>query len=266
MYNITLGSDPEIFIEKDGKVVSAIGMIPGTKDEPYPISNDGHYIQTDNIAFEYNIPPCATEDEFVYHITFVKDYLRGIAESNGCTLSTKASELVDPKELKHPQALVFGCEPDFNPYDICVNERPSAKDSNLRSVGGHIHIGYPEPSQEKSEKIVKAFDMFVALPAMFIDTDERRRELYGKAGAFRFKEPWGVEARVLSNFWIHDESLIRWVYQQTIKAVTLVLNGEYDKTYAQHEKTVQSIINTNNKEEATKFIETVVNNKELITI
>lgn len=265
MYNITLGSDPEIFIEKDGKVVSAIGMIPGTKDEPHPISNDGHYIQTDNIAFEYNIPPCSNEDDFVKNILFVRDYLQSIAIQNGCTLSTKASELVDPEELKHPQALVFGCEPDFNPYDLCINERPLAKDSNLRSVGGHIHIGYPEPSAEKSETIVKAIDMFVALPAMFKDHDERRRELYGKAGAFRFKEPWGVEARVLSNFWIHEESLIRWVYQHTIKAVTLVLNGKYAEKYQQYERTVQSIINSNDKEAAEAFIDKVLK-EELVTI
>lgn len=264
-YNITIGSDPEVFIEKDGKVVSAIGMIPGTKEEPHPISNDGHFIQTDNIAFEYNIPPTDNEDDFVKHIFFVKDYLQIIAEENGCTLSTKASELVDPEELKDPQALVFGCEPDFNPYTRSINERPQAEESNLRSVGGHIHIGYPEPSVEKSELIIKAFDMFVALPAMFRDPDVRRRELYGKAGAFRFKEPWGVEARVLSNFWIHNEVDTRWVYQQTIKAVTAVLDGSFEKNLLERAENVRDIINSNDIEAATAFLE-VLTKSELVTI
>jgi hypothetical protein len=41
-----------------------------------------------------------------------------------------------------------------------------------------------------------------------------RRELYGKAGAFRPK-PYGVEYRVLSNRWLNSEALIRWVYNQS---------------------------------------------------
>ena len=260
-HNITIGSDPEVFVESNGEIVSGIDMIPGSKQEPSPISNDGHFIQTDNIAFEFNIPPCNTEDEFVENITFVKDYLETIALANGCTLSEKSSGEIDPVHLAHPQALEFGCEPDLNPYTGEVNERPSA-DTNLRCVGGHIHIGYPEPTQEKSEKIIKAFDIFVTLPALLIDKDERRRELYGKAGAFRFKDPWGVEARALSNFWIHSPELMKWVYNQTIKAVNCVLDGEIDPLIEKYSKSVVEAINTNNK----KLAEVLISELQLAEI
>lgn len=246
-FNITLGSDPEIFVEKDGKVVSGIEMIPGTKHEPHPITDEGHMIQTDNIAFEFNIPPSTTEDKFVEDIQFILKYLGKVAESNGCTLSTKSSESVDPKELKHPQAKTFGCDPDFDVYAQDVNPSPKSKDKNLRCVGGHVAIGYPNPTVETTEKIVKAFDMFVVLPALLIDKDERRRELYGKAGAFRFKDPWGVECRALSNFWIQSEETIRWVFNQTVFAVNKVLDNEIDELLDMYSEKVREAINNNDK-------------------
>lgn len=252
-YGVTIGSDPEVFIENENEIISAIGMIPGTKNDPHPISEEGHFIQTDNIAFEFNIPPCKTEDEFVFHITKVKDYLEAIAIANGARLSTKASGEINPIYLDHPQALEFGCEPDLNPYLREENPRPDAQ-TNLRCVGGHIHIGYPDSNQEHSEYIVKAFDIFVTLPALLIDSDERRRELYGKAGAFRFKEPWGVECRALSNFWIHSDEYMRWVYRQSIKAVNCVLDGKAEALFEKYSEQVVAAINGNDKDLAKKLL------------
>lgn len=246
---ITIGSDPEIFIEsiENNEIISAIGMVPGSKDMPHPITDEGHFIQTDNIALEFNIPPCKTEDEFVHHINYVKDYLGVIVATNGAQLSTKASGEINPIFLAHPQAQEFGCEPDLNVYLKQENEKPNV-DTNLRCVGGHIHIGYPNANQHDSEQIVKAFDIFVTLPALLIDKDDRRRELYGKAGAFRFKEPWGLECRALSNFWVHSDELMKWVYQQTIKAVNYALDGDQDNLFEKYSAKVVEAINTNNKD------------------
>lgn len=264
-YNITIGSDPEIFIQdiKTGETISAIGMIPGTKHEPHPITDKGHFIQTDNIAFEFNIPPCKTEDEFVENINFVKDYLEVIAQTNGATLSKKASDEIAPIYLIDPQAQEFGCEPDLNPYLKEENPRPDSN-TNLRCVGGHIHIGYPNPNQETSEKIVMAFDIFVTLPALLIDKDDRRRELYGKAGAFRFKEPWGVECRALSNFWIHSDDYMRWVYNQTIQAVNTVLDNKIDELFEKYSKDVVIAINTNNKDLAKSLLSEIFKEETIL--
>jgi len=262
-YKITIGSDPEVFIESNNEIVSAIGLIPGTKNEPHPITDKGHFIQTDNIAMEFNIPPCNNEDEFVENINYVKEYLDTIAKSFGCELSKKSSDEINPIHLIDPQAQEFGCEPDFNPYTKSVNEKPEIE-TNLRCVGGHIHIGYPNPSVERSENIVKAFDIFVTLPALLKDNDERRRELYGKAGAFRFKEPWGVECRALSNFWIHSDEDMRWVYQQTIKAVHCVLNNEHEELFKQYSERVVEAINTNNKELAKELLSVIFTEEEIL--
>lgn len=252
-HKIKLGSDPEIFVENDTEIVSAEGLIPGTKWEPHPISENGHCIQIDNIAFEFNIPPCSTKEEYIENINYAKDHLAIIAEANGLRLSTKASGEINPKYLQTKNAQTFGCEPDFNVYLQDVNEAPDSK-TNLRCVGGHVHIGYPEPTMETSEKIVKLFDILVTLPSLLLDNDERRRELYGKAGSFRFKD-FGVECRALSNFWIHSDELIGWVYDQTIKAVEIALSPEADSWIKNFSERTREIIDTNNKKLAQQLLE-----------
>lgn len=262
-YNITIGSDPEVFIcKEDGEIVSAIGLVPGSKHEPHPIDEEGHFIQTDNIALEYNIPPCNSKEDFIYHIHYVKDYLEALMAGHGYKLSTKASDEIDPQYLKHPQARTLGCQPDLNPYTKSLNPPPNAK-GRLRSVGGHLSCGYDNPNQEISEKIVKTFDIYLTLPSLLIDTDERRRELYGKAGAFRFTD-YGVECRCLSNFWIHSKELTAWAYDRFILAIECVLDGNADELINKYSEKVVEAINTNNKELAKELISEIFQEQNVL--
>lgn len=263
--SITLGSDPEIFVEnKEGRIVSGIDLIPGDKEKPHPITSDGHFIQVDNIAWEFNIPASTSSDEFSDNIQFVLDHLKTIADEHGLVLSNKVSDEIDPSELEDPRALVFGCDPDYNAYTLMDNPTPDNR-TNLRCVGGHVHIGYHEPSVEKSIRIVKLFDLFVVLPSMMMDDDVRRRELYGRPGSFRFKK-FGLECRSLSNFWIHDESTRKWVYDKTTDAVLLALEKPEvaDEIIDKYSHYVTDIVMNNNKEEASEIIEAIA--KELESI
>lgn len=254
-YRITLGSDPEIFICNDQEIVSAEGLTGGTKHDPIPITEDGHMIQEDGIALEYNIPPSSTVEEFIRNHKFVQDHLKALIAPHGFIFHIARSAEINPIYLQTEQAQTFGCEPDYNVYERAENIAPE-QGGLLRCVGGHVHIGYPDPQQETTEKIVKAFDIFLTLPALFKDNDTRRRELYGKAGSFRFKI-FGLECRSLSNFWIHTDEDMTWVWNQTLRAVNSVLDGEADELIEKYSDRVREAIDSANLEVAQELIDLI---------
>lgn len=259
---ITLGCDPELFLEQNGQIISAEGLVGGTKEEPLPITDKGHCVQEDNVMVEFNIPPSNTMNEFKDNINLVKNYLTEKFEKNNISLNYSASAMLDKKYLKTEQAKRFGCEPDFNVWKREANTPPNAG-GRLRSAGGHVHIGFPNVTQEKQENVVKAFDILLGLPSVWLDPDTRRRRMYGKAGAFRFKD-FGVECRILSNFWIQSDETIEWVYNETIKAVELALNNDLSEIFEKYGDNIQLAINESNVDLAKELYLEI--NKEITTI
>jgi hypothetical protein len=108
---------------------------------------------------------------------------------------------------------VFGCEPDFNAWTLKPNPRPESEDMFLRSAGGHIHVAFDGNKMEKIE-LVRVLDYVLGVPCTLADPDRRRQELYGKAGAFRFKK-YGIEYRTPSNYWTKSKQWIEFIYTQT---------------------------------------------------
>lgn len=221
---ILVGCDPELFLQTDtGKFISSIGLIGGSKTSPLPIDDEGCAIQEDNVAVEYNTPPCKSAEEFV---KYNKKVLAEIAQrvgQMGLKIVVTPSAHFDDDQLDSAEAQTFGCEPDFNAWEGCMNERPTCDDANLRSAGGHIHIGNIDGLSRTA--VVKAMDLFVGCQMLTFDKDTKRRKLYGKAGAHRPK-PYGVEYRTASNAWIESEERMRWVFEQTQKAVQFVREGK----------------------------------------
>lgn len=254
--NHLVGADPELFLMRNNKIISAEGLIGGTKDNPKKISNEGHAIQEDNVMVEYNIPPVDSAENFIKEHQFVLDYLKVTASLlDNAELNFSASAELDPMYLDTPQAMQFGCEPDYNVWLREINNAPRSE-TNLRTCGGHIHIGYENPTQEVSEKIVKAMDAILGVQSIILDKDERRKEMYGKAGAFRFKS-YGVEYRTLSNFWIASPQLMKWAFDSSMKAIELVNSGIIDRIDDLYAEEIQEIINKNKKVKAKELIETI---------
>ena len=254
--NYTIGSDPELFLinKKTGKVVSAIDKIPGSKDAPYKDDMpEGFGLQTDNILAEFNIPAVKSERMFVDCINFMKDIIRKKAQSIDPNLDIKcmASAKVPAKELKHPQAKEFGCDPDYCIYTEGPNQVTGAARTNLRSAGFHIHVGYQNNTIDQSMLMLRYVDTYVGLPSILYDTDAERRKLYGKAGCFRL-QPYGFEYRTLSSFWIENESRLRFIWRQIEYALYAYENGKQlpDWPY------IVEAINNNNVELAQKVIDT----------
>ena len=71
----TFGCDPEVFIvDAKGKAVSAAGIIPGTKANPYKVKNGA--VQRDGMAAEFNIDPVTNFADFNRNITSVMKEMR----------------------------------------------------------------------------------------------------------------------------------------------------------------------------------------------
>jgi hypothetical protein len=246
--SIQIGADPELFLERDGEIISAEGLIGGTKAKPKAISKQGHCIQEDNVMVEFNIPPCETEEEFVDNINYVKEFLEVLASLQNSILNFSSSAILDKKWLKTDQAKEFGCDPDWNVYLKAPNKAPKSS-TLMRTCGGHIHIGYESPTMEKSELIVFAMDAVLGLESICLDKDDQRRTMYGKAGSFRFKD-YGVEYRTLSNFWIRDDTSIKWAFNKTMDAIELVNSGVIEQVIEKYGDAIESAINMNNRESA----------------
>ena len=236
--SFTIGCDPEFFLKLNNKHVSAVGLIGGSKDFPRPLEKDGFAILEDNVSVEFNVAPAHNHEEFIQNIQYVMSNLKGLLPEY--EFSRDAAVVFNPEDLAHPQAQEFGCEPDFNAWTRKINPRPKAPDQNLRSAGGHVHIGH-ENTLDPIE-VIRAMDVFAGVPATKLDQDVRRRQLYGKAGCHRIKN-YGCEYRTLSNFWIFEPTLIKWVFEQTQKAVQFVKDGH--RVNEDHAAAIQACINDN---------------------
>lgn len=247
---LSFGADPEWFVSKDGKPVSIIGKIGGTKTNPLPIPELGHgfAVQEDNVALEYNIPPCTLIEEWVDSHMRVHQKLRAMLKVLGLVPLITPSVEFSNEELDNPRAWIFGCDPDINAWTGRVNPRPQSDNPNLRSAGGHIHVGII--GLRKAEKLlfVRHMDAYVGLPLLLIDKDDRRRTFYGAAGAMRFK-PYGLEYRTPSNIWTKRGSMIRGVARATQAAAFSYTNN------VQIEEDVRVIINSGDRTGAKTYME-----------
>lgn len=232
------GADPEIFLKDPaGKHISAIGYIMADKWNPLQIPDmpKGFTLQEDNVSLEYGIPPAASAEEFIYHIKAVmeksKEWVPGLQFSN-------LSCVVFPEDqMEHPLAHIFGCEPDYCAWTGKDNPKPQPPHPFMRSAGGHVHI----ETKEDPWQVVKAVDLYLGVPSVLMDKGEERKQLYGKAGACRIK-PYGPEYRTLSNFWIFEDRLVQWVWDNVGRALE---NVTYDFDSIGDE--VQHCINSNDK-------------------
>lgn len=203
------GCDPELFVfDPSGKPVPAGRFFPGTKAAPHKVEFGA--VQVDGFAAEFNIDPATDFNEFNRNISAVIKQMSSFIPS-GYTLEavpfvrfdkeTFDSASEDEKEL--------GCQPDFNAWEMSVNPPPDTEhDPYMRCAAGHVHIGWTEDADILDKQhilnccdLVKQLDWHLGGWSVLMDSDPTRRTLYGRAGACRLK-PYGVEYRVLSNFWV----------------------------------------------------------------
>lgn len=247
-----VGADPELFVRKNGVLQSAFGLVFGTKKAPQPVERGA--VQVDGMALEFNIDPAKSCEEFSLNIKTVLAQLKGMVPDYDFEISPVAEFGQEYIATQPEEARELGCDPDYNAYTGEENPRPDG-DRGFRTASGHIHVGFCDGADKNDpthladcRMVVRQLDYYLGVPSLLLDPDQRRRELYGKAGAFRAK-PYGVEYRVLSNFWLRSDDAIEWVYKQTMLALRELEAGNIAPD-------CQHIIDGNLHEQARLIVET----------
>lgn len=252
MSAILIGCDPEVFVQQNGLFRSAFGLIPGDKKNPHKVRNGA--VQVDGMALEFNINPASSENEFVFNVQDVFDQMK-LMVPHYQVVTVPVAHFDQEHMSQQPfEALELGCDPDFNGWDMQENCKPKG-DRPMRTASGHVHIGWTEGKEANdnffpASAVARQMDFFLGLGSLLYDSDKERREMYGKAGCFRPK-PYGCEYRTLSNAWLRDEKLMRWVYRQAVKGMQELMSGnDLSLKYGD----IQDIINSSNIREAKKIL------------
>lgn len=247
------GCDPELFVTNpEGKIVPACDFVPGNKDCPFPV--EGGAVQVDGLAAEFNITPAHSFEEFNQNIVRVVKQLKDMLPA-GYGLSVVSHTDFDPEDLERvsPSALELGCNPDFDAWTGNVNMPPDVSDRpTFRTAAGHLHIGWCENADlndihhlQNCSDLVQQLDYFLGAWSVLVDKEGGpRRLLYGKAGACRFK-PYGVEYRVLSNFWIADKRLRLTVWNRMNAAINRMSSKFFPQLAERFNPDLITAINTN---------------------
>lgn len=254
-----IGSDPEMFVRtSSGIITSVAGKLGCSKDNKIDLAPDVR-LQEDNVLAEFDINPQKGFEAFDDNIQRGIDLTNKVLNERGMEAALGiSSHVYTPEELQsfHPSAFVFGCTPDFNAFTGQKNPSPVAADKGLRTAGGHVHLGVTgtlEISRQTQMMLGVLCDYFLSLPAVIMDKDTRRKELYGKASAIRYKD-YGIEYRSLSNFWIGEKSTRKFVYEQVDKVVQ---GCDMEVLMSLHSRLpiekLHNIINSNDVKEADKF-------------
>jgi hypothetical protein len=198
--HLALGSDPEFFFYKEGKVLPSSFVVP---------DGSGVVIR-DGFQGELNPQQSSCRQSAGNSLSYAIFEAFGLAENANASLSFKMGSFISDKEWKDaPKDMkVFGCSPTRNIYEPEF-KRVSGLRERFRAAGGHIHMSLSKVQQQNIETIVKLMDIVAGNTCVLVDRDPdnaRRRKNYGRAGEHRVKS-YGVEYRVLSNFWLRSYTL-----------------------------------------------------------
>ena len=219
---IKIGCDPELFVKEGDKYISAHGLFPGTKSNPYKV--DKGAVQVDGMALEFNIDPAETVEEFDKNIKTVLNQVRAMARKvdKGLKLDIVPVANFDNEYFFYQpvESKILGCDPDYN---IRGDQNVSPNylvETPVRTAAGHVHIGWTENESvdnpihfEDCRYVAETFHHRSSLFAPKHRNEYERLRYYGNHGAFRPKS-YGVELRSPSNLWIKSAASRKEVFNE----------------------------------------------------
>lgn len=261
MYHlIKVGSDTELFLVNSNNIPTPVcGLVGGTKENPLPVlGGKGFAVQEDNVMLEFNVPPASSAKDFADNMDKIVNFLTEEMRKKELKVVPLSYLSFDTATIKNmPQANKFGCDPDFNVWARSVNYPVdpillSHRGRAARMAGLHVHVSFDvdgnEPTLEEKEWLVKAKDFFLGLGSVLIShwriEDAKRRNWYGRAGAFRFK-PYGLEYRVLGSSLLGlGRPVFDWIFRQTENAIRFASDDQFRSMLATYGPSIQHAINS----------------------
>jgi len=247
---IAVGTDYELFVRKlsNDVIVSAIPLVETNKEGRISLRTcDIHH---DNVLVEVNTVPATSPGDFYNSIKNSLDDLGEFLHKTGHTYVIKDSYFMPEEQLRHVDALEFGCVEDTNVITQTNNKAPSAWIAkNQRTAGGHVHVSYTFKNRKEYVGMAILLSTALSLGTTIMGDSKERRNIYGKAHSVRFKE-YGVEVRSPSNIWLSNDSWISWVWS-TCARVTQTSPGAMAATVTlclKHKSTIAEAINTGDRE------------------
>ncbi len=246
---ISVGADPEFFVQCGRHFLSAHDFPFGTKKAP--LKTEHGSVQVDGMALEVNMKPASSRDEFVTNLRSVRSDLEKMLYDwePRAKIVARPSVFFGRNKIGTlpPHAVLLGCDADYNAYTGDKNSPPNSS-LPFRTGAGHVHVSWTQDAKVNGEymrlcsSIAKELDYYLGLPSLLWDKDNRRRELYGKAGAFRPK-PYGLEYRVLSNKWTASDKHVGWIFDATVRAVQRVFNASEQRLSDRYGQLAETYIN-----------------------
>jgi hypothetical protein len=216
---------------------------------------EGFFIQLDNVSAEFNVPPAITDDEFGKAIRKGVQFIEKLGKKHGFDLLITPDAMFAPEFVNTPHALTLGCEPDFNVWTLDKNPRPKPPPA-MRTAAGHVHVSWgPDVTPDLQVLVGRALDLFLGVPSILVTEPNNRRNLYGKAGAVRYKT-YGIEYRTLDNFWIKSAALSRSVFRNVGECIDMLrMSREFERYLTLDGDVIQTAINTHNQELAAELVD-----------
>jgi hypothetical protein len=235
-----LGSDPElvIFDRKLDRIIPSNGLVKGTKDKPYRLTNGT--VQLDGTATEIGPDAGRTAKEFLHNIKSVVQEVRQMlddVEPNRYELRCGQLVSYHPDDVKNicPTSFDIGCSAEYE--IISRNGQPQLKEvrssgkvsSTAVPIGGHLHLGFCEGEDITDPLHLydcrTLIDYFSYFTGCLHHLNRRRYEIRPVGSPVRVKT-YGVEYRSPSSLWLADKELARMLFDAYYNAMDRLLSKQ----------------------------------------
>ena len=253
---LTLGADQEIF------VFSGLKLLPAFEFLPYKNSKELIYWDGFQAEWKYDHEGNHCQNNLVLYTRERLQTLLEIATAHDSKARLSLQNVVRiPKatlDTAAPEHVELGCQPSYNAYGMKGKPVYNPRELTHRFAGGHMHFG-TWGIRPNYEKIVKTLDMILGVWSVGVAQnmdDPIRRQYYGMAGEYRkpkYYEGYGVEYRVLSNWWLASPALLQVTWDIGRLCVRLA-SSKHLKLWAGNQDETVDVINSCDHKRAAAII------------